>query len=238
MITGRSRNNQNNLNTIDTKNSFSSNTLKIEDKSLVKSQILTNLTEYAGEARIIIQKNNSLKQIIALLRNNNLQSKNFINKIITINKDIKSSNKKYCNNNANNLNKDNMYNIVKEYNDFIKNNNNILLEKIQKIKDKNANYVKDLEKEIEGLNKNLDESKNVNFMLENKNKFKENVIKDLFMSYQEMGYIQENIRYRFVNDELSQTDIDNYYSKFLAVFQQCLLNTTQNWNKYKNRAKK
>ena len=236
MITGRSRNNQNNSNILDTKNSFNSNTLKIEDKLLVKSQILTNLTEYAGEARIIIQKNNTLKQIIALLRNNNLHTKNFINKIITINKDIKSSNKKNSNNNGNNLNKDNMYNIVKEYNDFIKNNNNILQEKIQKIKDKNANYVKDLEKEIEGLNKNLDESKNVNFMLENKNKYKENIIKDLFMSYQEMGYIQENIRYRFVNDELSQSDIDNFYSKFLAVFQQCLLNTTQNWNKYKNRA--
>ena len=27
-----------------------------------------------------------------------------------------------------------------------------------------------------------------------------------------MGYIQENIRYRFVNDELSQSDIDKYFS--------------------------
>ena len=27
-----------------------------------------------------------------------------------------------------------------------------------------------------------------------------------------------------------------YYSKHLAIFQQSLLNTTQSWNKYKNRA--
>jgi hypothetical protein len=241
MIPFRSRNIPNNYNTFDTKNSFNSNTVKIEEQFHVKSQILTNLTEYAGEARIIIQKNNSLKQIIALLIKNNSHTKNFINKIMTINKDIKSNNKKNNNSNNSNINnllKDNMFHFVEEYNDFIRKNNNILNEKIQKIIEKQENFKKDLENEIEGLNKNLEEIKNMNFMLENRNKYKENIIRDLFQSYQNMGFIQENKRYRFINDELSQSDIDKYYSKFLAVFQQCLLNTTQNWNKYKNKAKK
>jgi hypothetical protein len=238
MIPFRSRNIPNNYNTFDTKNSFNSNTVKIEEQFHVKSQILTNLTEYAGEARIIIQKNNSLKQIIALLIKNNSHTKNFINKIMTINKDIKSNNKKNNNSNNNNINllKDNMFHFVEEYNDFIRKNNNILNEKIQKIIEKQESFKKDLENEIEGLNKNLEEIKNMNFMLENRNKYKENIIRDLFQSYQNMGFIQENKRYRFINDELSQSDIDKYYSKFLAVFQQCLLNTTQNWNKYKNKA--
>ena len=240
MIPFRSRNIPNNYNTFDTKNSFNSNTVKIEEQFHVKSQILTNLTEYAGEARIIIQKNNILKQIIALLIKNNLHTKNFINKIMTINKDIKSNNKKNNNSNNSNINllKDNMFHFVEEYNDFIRKNNNILNEKIQKIIEKQENFKKDLENEIEDLNKNLEEIKNLNFMLENRNKYKENIIRDLFQSFQDMGFIQENKRYRFINDELSQSEIDKYFSKFLAVFQQCLLNTTQNWNKYKNRAKK
>ena len=47
MLTYRSRNRKSSM---DLKNSSKSNTLKIEDKIYPKNKILTNLTEYAGEA--------------------------------------------------------------------------------------------------------------------------------------------------------------------------------------------
>ena len=239
MLTYRSRNPISNFNSIDINKSFNSNTFRANEKRHSKNKILTNLPECAGEARIIIHNNNSLKQIISLLKKNNLYTKNFINKIITINKDIKLHHNKNDNNNNNNnihLYKDNLFHFIKEYNNYIRKNNNILKEKIQKNEEKNENYKNDLEKEIEDLNKNLDESLNLNFMLENRNKYKDNIIKDISQCYLNLGCIQEIIRYRFVNDDITQSDADKYYSKQLLVFQQNLLNTTQNWNKYKNRA--
>ena len=90
MLTYRSRNHLSN--SINLNKSLSSNT--IEEKIYPKNKILTNLTECAGEARIIIQNNNSLKQKISILKINNLYTKNYISKIIAINKDIKFKQKK------------------------------------------------------------------------------------------------------------------------------------------------
>ena len=235
MLTYRSRNTTSNFNSIDMNKSFNLNTSRVNEKRHSKNKILTNLTERAGEARIIIHNNNSLKQIISLLKKNNLYTKNFVNKIITINKDIKLH---LNNDNSNNIHlyKDNLFLFIKEYNDFIRKNNNILKEKIQKNKEKNENYKNSLEKEINDLNKNLDDSLKINFMLENRNKYKDNVIKDLSQCYLTMGCIQEINKYLFANDDISQSYIDNYYSKQLLVFQHNLLTTTQNWNKFKNRA--
>ena len=133
MLTYRSRNHLSN--SINLNKSLSSNT--IEEKIYPKNKILTNLTECAGEARIIIQNNNSLKQKISILKINNLYTKNYISKIIAINKDIKFKQKKNNNNSSNyHLYKDNIYNIIKEYNELIKKNNNILKEKFKKKKKK------------------------------------------------------------------------------------------------------
>ena len=234
MLTYRSRNHLSN--SINLNKSLSSNT--IEEKIYPKNKILTNLTECAGEARIIIQNNNSLKQKISILKINNLYTKNYISKIIAINKDIKFKQKKNNNNNSSNyhLYKDNIYNFIKEYNELIKKNNNILKEKVQKEKEKNENHKNNLELQINNLNEILEENLNLNFLLENKNKYKESIIKDLTQSNENIGCIQEITRYRFINDEMSQSDIDKYFSKYLSVFQQSLLNITQNWNKHKNRA--
>ena len=237
MKTYRSRNRiYNSSNSIDIKSSLISNTFKLEEKINKRNKILTNLTEYAGEAREIIQNNNLLRQKISELKKNNTHTKNFINKIITINKDIKFKLKK--NNNTNNIHlyKENLFNIVKEYNDFIRNNNNILKEKIKKEKEKNKKYNNDLNLEIGDLNQTYEESLNLNFILDNRNKYKENFIHVLADSYENIGYIQEITRYRFVNDEMNQQELDKYYSKHLSIFQQSLLNITQSWNKYKNRA--
>ena len=237
MKTYRSRNRiSNTSNSIDIKSSFISNTLKLEDKENKKNKILSNLTEYAGEARAIIQNNNLLKHRISELKKNNTYTKNLINKIITINKDIKFKLKKHNNTNDIHLYKENLFNCIKEYNDYIRNNNNILNEKIKKEKEKNEKYNNDLNLEIGHLNETLEESINLNFMLDNRNKYKESIIRVLADNYENIGCIQEIIRYRFVNDEMNQQDIDKYYSKHLSIFQQSLLNITQSWNKYKNRA--
>ena len=233
----RSRNTINDIsNSINIKSSFSSNTLKLKVKENEKNRILTNLTEYAGEARVIIRNYNSLKLKISELKKNNTYTKNLINKIITINKDIKFKLKKYNNTNNIHLYKENLFNFVKEYNDFIRNNNNILKEKIKKEKGKNEKYKNDLNLELNNLNKAYEESLNLNFMLDNRNKYKESIIMILADNYENIGCIQETIRYRFANDELNQQDIDKYYSKYLSKFQQSLLNISQSWNKYKNRA--
>ena len=232
MFSHRSRNNISN--SIELKNSFNLNSFRLEEKLFPKKLLLINLTEYADEARIIIQKNNSLKQIISLFKKNNSYTKNFINKIITINKDIKLKQ----NNNNNNLHlyKDNLFYFVKEYNEFIINNNNKLKEKIKNNEEKNEEYKNKLEKEIENLNIKLDENSNIKFMLENKKQFKDNIINILTENLNNIGCIQEIKRYRFLKDEMTQDEIDKCYLKHLSDFQQLLLNTTQNWNKYKNRA--
>ena len=235
MRTYRSRNRNRNTNRIASsgKISHSNNINKIIEVKLNKKNLaLTNLTEYAGEARDIIRNNNLLKQNIYTFNKNNLYIKNFINKIITINKDIKLK----LNNNNIHMYRENLITFLKEYNDLIKKNNKILKEKIEKEKLKKEKHKNELKIEIEELNIIQEECLNLNFILENKNKYKDSFIKILNENCENIGCIQEILRYRFINDELSQQDIDKYYSKYLSVFQKTLLNVTQSWNKYKNMA--
>ena len=51
-----------------------------------------------------------------------------------------------------------------------------------------------------------------------------------------MSTVQESERFRYLNDEIFQSDIDNYYSKYLEIYRKNLLQTTQRWNKFKNKA--
>ena len=53
-----------------------------------------------------------------------------------------------------------------------------------------------------------------------------------------MGNVQEAERFRYLNDEIYPTDIDNYFSKYLDIYRKNLLQTTQKWNKFKNKANK
>ena len=232
---------------IDLKSNFTERTLKLEEKKLSKNIILTNLVEYAGEARTIIKNNDILRQNISSLKQNNINIKNLINKIITINKDLKIKQKKILiNNNSNNNNinknhninshKEQIISIVREYNEIIKKSNDILKEKFEKEKIKNENYLNNLEKEIENLKKTYEDSSNMAFMLENINKNKNSIIKALKESYDNFGKFQEIKKYIFVNDGISQEYIDKFFSKELALLQKNMLNMTQAWNKYKNKA--
>ena len=140
------------------------------------------------------------------------------------------------NNTHNHFNIDNIYNFIKEFNELIKKNNNIIKEKVEKEKEKNENYQKNLEFQTDNLNISLAESLNMNFILDNKNKYKNNIIKILTENYENINYIQEIKRYRFVDEELIQRDVDKYFKKYLSIFQKKLLNISKNWNKYRNKA--
>ncbi len=215
---------------LDTKNSFTSRTLKLEEEKVKKHKILTNLVESAGEARTFIHKNNILRQNISQFKQNNLNIRNIIDKIILYNKDIKLKQKR----NNNDLSKDKIITLVKEFNEIINKSNFILSEKIKKIKEKNNNYESNIEKEIESLKKTYEDTLNLNFILENKNILKDSIIKIFSI----MDICPEEIRYRYLNEEKTQNIIDKYLSKYLSVFQNKLLNATQSWNKYKNKAYK
>jgi len=231
MMTYRSRNKLSySTYSFDTKNSFTSRTLKLDKEKVKKHKILTNLGESAGEARTFIHKNNILRQNISIFKQNDFYIKNIINKIILYNKDIKLKQKR----NNKDLTKDKIILLVKEFNETINKSNYILSEKIKKIKEKNNIYENNLLKEIESLKKTYEETSNINFLLENKNIMKNSIIKVFSI----MDVYPEEIRYRYLNEEKSQSNIDKYLSKYLSVFQKNLLNSTQSWNKYKNKAYK
>ena len=61
-------------------------------------------------------------------------------------------------------------------------------------------------------------------MLDYRNQYKESIIRVLANKRENIGYIQEITRFRFVNDEMNRQDIDKYYSKHLSIFHQSLLN--------------
>jgi hypothetical protein len=53
-----------------------------------------------------------------------------------------------------------------------------------------------------------------------------------------MGSVQEAERFRYLNDDIYPADIDNYFSKYLDIFRKNLLQTTQRWNKFRNKVNK
>ena len=231
MKTYRSRNKlSNSTYSLVTKNSFTSRTFKLEEEKFKKHKILTNLEESAGEARTFIHKNNILRQNISHFKQNNINIKIIIDKIILYNKDIKLKQKR----NNNDLSKDKIISLVKEFNKTINKSNFILSENIKKIKEKNNIYEINLEKEIESLKKTYEDISYMNFILENKNLLKDSIIKIFSI----MDICPEEISYRYLNEEKSQSIIDKYFSKYLSVFQKKLLNTTQSWNIYKNKTYK
>ena len=221
------------------KGSLSTNALKFEERKSAKNVILNNLTESASEARVFILINNLLREKLSLLTKNNLYIKSFINKIITSNREIEMKHrKKNHSNNIKNMFKNNIIFIIKEINEFVRKNNILLKEQIESKKEKKEKIQNNLEKEIENLNIVLEENSNKHFILEYKTEYKNNLIKILKENNDNLGCIQENDRYRFLNDELNQQDIDKFLGQYLSIFQQALLNVTQGWNKYKNKARK
>ena len=74
--------------------------------------------------------------------------------------------------------------------------------------------------------------------MENSIQKKDNFISIYLSNLKKIGTVQENERFRYLNDELYQNDIDNFYGKFLDIYQRNLLLTSQRWNKSKNKVNK
>ena len=101
-----------------------------------------------------------------------------------------------------------------------------------------SNY-KDIENNINNKIENLlatkEEKEKTNFLLKNDTQRKDNFIQIYTENFKNISSLQEPERFRYLNDEIYPADIDNYFTKYLDVFRKNLLQTTQRWNKFRNK---
>ena len=83
-----------------------------------------------------------------------------------------------------------------------------------------------------------EEKEKIKFLLENDTQRKNNFIQIYKSNLKNIGNVQEGEKFRYLNDEILQTDIDNYLTKYLDIYRKNLLQTTQRWNRCKNKAVK
>ena len=158
-----------------------------------------------------------------------------ISSISTKNKNIKNFLKNIINSNNENVNKNNFSLFFNEYNELLSFNNKNL--KLDVGKDL-SNY-KDIENNINNKIENLlatkEEKEKTNFLLKNDTQRKDNFIQIYTENFKNISSLQEPERFRYLNDEIYPADIDNYFTKYLDVFRKNLLQTTQRWNKFRNK---
>ena len=158
-----------------------------------------------------------------------------ISSISTKNKNIKNFLKNIINSNNENVNKNNFSLFFNEYNELLSfNNKNLKLDV-----DKDLSNYKDIENNINNKIENLlatkEEKEKTNFLLKNDTQRKDNFIQIYTENFKNITSLQEPERFRYLNDEIYPTDIDNYFTKYLDVFRKNLLQTTQRWNKFRNK---
>ena len=219
-------------NTID-KNSFNSitfrkelnlTTFRVDKKKKILKKKSIETENYDGELKKITQHNKFLKEQISLLSLKNTNIKNFMKRIINPKNE--------------NMNKINISSFIKEYNELISYSNKDMKLDVEK----DLNIYKNIENEMNNKISNLldtkKKKKKIKFLLENDIQRKDNFIQLYSTNFQNMGTVQEVERFRYLNDEIYQVDIDNYYSKYLDIYRKNLLQTTQKWNKCKNKVSK
>lgn len=219
-------------NTID-KNSFNSitfrkelnlTTFRVDKKKKILKKKSIETENYDGELKKITQHNKFLKEQISLLSLKNTNIKNFMKRIINPKNE--------------NMNKINISSFIKEYNELISYSNKDMKLDVEK----DLNIYKNIENEMNNKISNLLDTKEakekIKFLLENDIQRKDNFIQLYSTNFQNMGTVQEVERFRYLNDEIYQVDIDNYYSKYLDIYRKNLLQTTQKWNKCKNKVSK
>ena len=221
------------LNTID-KYSFNSytnrnrlnlTTFKVDKKkkNILKNSF-NNIVECNEEVKKIILHNKLLKEHISLLSIENFNIKNFIKRIMTYN-----------------INKTNNKNLKTFFEEYIQ---QLIFnkKKLKKSVDKHLNDYKKIEENMNNKISNLliakEELQKTEFLLENDIQKKDNFIKIYLRNCKNIGSVQENERFRYLNDELYQNDIDSYLAKYLDIYRKNLLQTTQKWNKSKNKINK
>ena len=219
-------------NTID-KNSFNSmtfrkelnlTTFRVDQKKKNLKQKSIDQSKYDGEVKKIIQHNKFLKDQISILSMKNTNIKNFMKQIINSNNDK--------------MNKKNISIFIKEYNELLLFNNKNMKLDVDKDLNIYKNIVNDMKNRISDLLITKEEKEKTKFLLENYHQRKDNFIQIYSTCLKNMGNVQEAERFRYLNDEIYPTDIDNYFSKYLDIYRKNLLQTTQKWNKFKNKANK
>jgi len=216
-------------NTID-KTSFNSmtfrkelnlSTFRIVDKKKILKKKYLEQSKYDLEIKRLMKHNKFLNEQISSISTKNKNIKNFLKNII--------------NSNNENVNKNNFSLFFNEYNELLSfNNKNLKLDV-----DKDSSNYKDIENNINNKIENLlatkEEKEKTNFLLKNDAQRKDNFIQIYTENFKNITSLQEPERFRYLNDEIYPTDIDNYFTKYLDVFRKNLLQTTQRWNKFRNK---
>ena len=216
-------------NTID-KTSFNSmtfrkelnlSTFRIVDKKKILKKKYLEQSKYDLEIKRLMKHNKFLNEQISSISTKNKNIKNFLKNII--------------NSNNENVNKNNFSLFFNEYNELLSfNNKNLKLDV-----DKDLSNYKDIENNINNKIENLlatkEEKEKTNFLLKNDAQRKDNFIQIYTENFKNISSLQEPERFRYLNDEIYPTDIDNYFTKYLDVFRKNLLQTTQRWNKFRNK---
>ena len=216
-------------NTID-KTSFNSmtfrkelnlSTFRIVDKKKILKKKYLEQSKYDLEIKRLMKHNKFLNEQISSISTKNKNIKNFLKNII--------------NSNNENVNKNNFSLFFNEYNELLSfNNKNLKLDV-----DKDLSNYKDIENNINNKIENLlatkEEKEKTNFLLKNDTQRKDNFIQIYTENFKNITSLQEPERFRYLNDEIYPADIDNYFTKYLDVFRKNLLQTTQRWNKFRNK---
>ena len=216
-------------NTID-KTSFNSmtfrkelnlSTFRIVDKKKILKKKYLEQSKYDLEIKRLMKHNKFLNEQISSISTKNKNIKNFLKNII--------------NSNNENVNKNNFSLFFNEYNELLSFNNKNLKFDV----DKDLSNYKDIENNINNKIENLlatkEEKEKTNFLLKNDTQRKDNFIQIYTENFKNISSLQEPERFRYLNDEIYPTDIDNYFTKYLDVFRKNLLQTTQRWNKFRNK---
>ena len=216
-------------NTID-KTSFNSmtfrkelnlSTFRIVDKKKILKKKYLEQSKYDLEIKRLMKHNKFLNEQISSISTKNKNIKNFLKNII--------------NSKNENVNKNNFSLFFNEYNELLSFNNKNLKFDV----DKDLSNYKDIENNINNKIENLlatkEEKEKTNFLLKNDAQRKDNFIQIYTENFKNISSLQEPERFRYLNDEIYPADIDNYFTKYLDVFRKNLLQTTQRWNKFRNK---
>jgi catabolite regulation protein CreA len=196
-------------------------TFRIVDKKKILKKKYLEQSKYDLEIKRLMKHNKFLNEQISSISTKNKNIKNFLKNII--------------NSNNENVNKNNFSLFFNEYNELLSfNNKNLKLDV-----DKDLSNYKDIENNINNKIENLlatkEEKEKTNFLLKNDTQRKDNFIQIYTENFKNISSLQEPERFRYLNDEIYPTDIDNYFTKYLDVFRKNLLQTTQRWNKFRNK---
>ena len=196
-------------------------TFRIVDKKKILKKKYLEQSKYDLEIKRLMKHNKFLNEQISSISTKNKNIKNFLKNII--------------NSNNENVNKNNFSLFFNEYNELLSfNNKNLKLDV-----DKDLSNYKDIENNINNKIENLlatkEEKEKTNFLLKNDTQRKDNFIQIYTENFKNITSLQEPERFRYLNDEIYPTDIDNYFTKYLDVFRKNLLQTTQRWNKFRNK---